>query len=76
MPERWTGEVVGEMHCHNVKAQDLAEEMGVTNEYMSMLLNSKREPPNAEQRVKEALRRIVEAKNAEGKAECPEARQN
>lgn len=76
MPELWTGEVVAAMHCNNISVSELAGEMGVTIPYMSMLLHSRKNPPLAEERVKGALNRLLEARNAEGKAGRAEARQS
>lgn len=58
MPAQWTGEVIGEMHVARISNRELAREMGVTAAYISMILNGDREPPDAEQRVREAVSRL------------------
>lgn len=45
MPEAWTGNLIGKMHNKGITYDDLAEEMGVTKSYISMILNGKRKPP-------------------------------
>lgn len=55
MPAQWTGEIVGKMHMHGIKIQDLAKQLGVTREYTGAVLNGKRTPPNAETRFNAAL---------------------
>lgn len=55
MPAQWTAELIGEMHLKKVSKKMLAEKMGVTPEYVSMVLNGHREPAGAEERFREAL---------------------
>lgn len=59
MPEQWTAGLVGEMHQHQIKQTELAQELGMTPEYICAVLNGKRHPKNAEQRFKAALDLIV-----------------
>lgn len=59
MPEQWTAAVIGKMHLLKVKQIDLAEQMGVTAEYLNAILNGKRCPAGAEQRVNAALDAII-----------------
>ena len=40
----WTGQLVGAMHNANVSARQLADYMGLTPEYVSMVLNGKKTP--------------------------------
>lgn len=58
MPAQWTAEVIGEMHLNGITKRQLASEMGVTPEYVSMVLNGHREPKNAERAMREALHRL------------------
>ena len=39
MPKKWTGNLVGLMHDEKVSFSELAKELGVTNRYVSMVLN-------------------------------------
>lgn len=59
MPAQWTADVIGEMHLNGISKRELAAEMGVTPEYISMVLNGHREPKNAEQTVRDALARLI-----------------
>ena len=59
MLEKWTGEVVGEMHIHRITAQQLAEELGVSNRWVSAVLNGHRTSKNAEQQFKTAVNNII-----------------
>ena len=59
MPEAWTGELVGKMHCARVKVEELAKELGVTRAYVSLILCGHRKPPEAERKLNEAFERIV-----------------
>lgn len=58
MPKEWTGGLVGLVHTHEIRFSQLANELGVTNRYVSMVLNSHREPVGAEATFREAVRRV------------------
>lgn len=60
MPAQWTAELVGEMHLNGVSKKQLAEQLNVTPEYVSMVLNGHREPRRAEERFKEAVKMLIE----------------
>lgn len=59
MPKDWTGDLVGLMHTHKITGIQLAEKLGLTDRYVSMVLNGHREPDGAEQRFKEAVEQII-----------------
>lgn len=59
MPEKWTGELVGLMHNNRITAQQLADELGCTKAYVSMVLNGARTPRGAKERFEEAVKRIL-----------------
>lgn len=59
LPKEWTGEVVKQLHINGIAQKELAEEMGYTKEYMSMVLNSKREPSDVQTRIEEAISSII-----------------
>ena len=62
MPEEWTGEVIGIMHNNKISYKQLAEKLHWHEKYLSAVLNSKRNPSGAEQKVKTALKEILEEK--------------
>lgn len=62
MPEKWTGNLIGQMHCNNVTLEDLANEMGCTKAYISMILNCRRKPPKARERLEEAFKSVLKKK--------------
>ena len=64
MPAQWTADVVGKMHLLRISKRQIAEQMGVTPEYVSMVLNGHREPEGAEGRFREALAVLIEKKEA------------
>lgn len=64
MLAQWIGEIVGQMHSSKVSKAQLAEHMGVSREYVSMILNGHRCPAGAEERLRSAVRELVE-KNKE-----------
>ncbi len=60
MPAQWTADVVGKMHLKKVTKKQLAEKLGVTPEYVSMVLNGHREPDGAEQRFRAAVDELIQ----------------
>lgn len=62
MLAQWISGFVGQKHNHKVKNRELATELGVTEEYVSMVLNGHRTPTNAEEKFNAALNRIIERK--------------
>lgn len=59
MPAKWTGDVVGKMHLHRITIKALAEHMGISDNYVTMVLNGRRKPAGAEQRFKAALDALI-----------------
>ena len=59
MPKEWTGNLVGLMHVHKITNKMLGDEMGVTDRYVSMVLNGHRGPPDAERRFTEAVNKLI-----------------
>ena len=57
--QKWTGVLVGRMHNERVTLQMLADELGLCKGYVSMILNGKRSPPDAEKRLNEAFKSIL-----------------
>ena len=58
MPEIWTGNLIGDMHNKDITYEDLAAEMGITKNYISMILNGKRNPPGIQSRMEAAVKAI------------------
>lgn len=70
MPEKWTGRLIGKMHNEKITYDDLAKALGITKEYVGMILNGKRKPNGIRKRMEEAVdaiikRRSLEVPNAE-----------
>ena len=59
MNKDWTGDLVGLMHNHRITNKKLAAHMGLTNRYISMVLNGHRQPPGAEDRFRRALDELI-----------------
>jgi transcriptional regulator with XRE-family HTH domain len=66
MLAQWIGDFVGRMHRYRVTITQIAHEMGVTREYLSMILNGHREPVGIAERMNEALNSVIDKKNANG----------
>lgn len=59
MPAQWTGELVGKMHIYGVSCRELADRIGCSNKWLSMVVNGHRSPKNAEQRFNAALDELI-----------------
>lgn len=55
------------MHLNGVSNKRLAEYMGITPEYVSMVLNGHREPDGAEQKFIAALQELIQGQNQRSK---------
>ena len=64
MSAQCTGDVIGKLHIHHLKKKQLAERVGVTPEYVSMVLNGHRSPPDAEHRFRAALDALIAEKES------------
>ena len=65
MPEMWTGQIIGKLHVNGITQRQLAEEMGLTEQYVSMLLNSVKPSASAEERMDAAIAAILEKRKGE-----------
>ena len=59
MPAQWTGEIIGQMHNNNITGKMLAAEIGWHEKNLSLVLNSSHPPKNAEQKVRDALGKLI-----------------
>lgn len=60
MPAQWTAEIIGEMHLNGITAKQLAEEVGWHPKYLSQVLNSRVNPKGAYEKLKAALKELIE----------------
>lgn len=65
--DEWTGELIGRMHNAGVKRADLAEEMGCTKAYVTMILNGARTPTLARERLEAAFASVMLKKQKDEK---------
>lgn len=63
MVEEWTGRIVGLLHTHRIMQAELAAEMGVTAQYISMVLNGKKSAKDIDERMESAIQAIIERRN-------------
>lgn len=63
MSTEWTGRIVGLLHTHRITQARLAKEMGVTAQYVSMVLNGKKTSKGIENRMEAAIQAITESHN-------------
>lgn len=65
MTKEWTGRIVGLLHTHRITQTELAAELGLTAQYISMVLNGKKNSKGIEERMETAINAIVERRNTE-----------
>ena len=63
MPEEWTGQVVGIMHNNRISYQQLADKLNWHVKYLSAVMNGKRTPAYAEEKVRNALAELLAESN-------------
>lgn len=68
MPEKWTGELIGKMHNERINRKEVAEELGVTKSYVSMILNGNRSIPGMQERMEAAVAAIIDRRAQPEKA--------
>ena len=61
--KKWTGDLVGLMHVNKISKTELAAELGVTREYVSMVLNGHRDPVDAQKRFTSAIDQIIDKRS-------------
>lgn len=60
MPAQWTADLIGKMHAHRITQFELAKKLGYTPQYVSTVLNGKREPEAAEHKFNAALDELTQ----------------
>lgn len=66
--EEWTIKAAGLMHYNKISNIDVSKKLGVTAEYVSMLLNGKKKPANAETRIMTAISDIIRERKSKNNA--------
>jgi len=59
MPALWTAEIIGKLHVNEVSHKRLAEAVGWHPKYLSAVLNGKKNPAGAENKLRAALEGII-----------------
>ena len=65
MPAQWTGRIVGELHNNKLTLKELAKEVNWNDKYLSQVINSENPPKGAEQKLSDALDRLIEKQKEE-----------
>lgn len=68
MATEWTGRVVGLLHTYRITQAELAAELGLTAQYVSMVLNGKKSPKGIEERMVSAIHTITERRQVNAAA--------
>lgn len=61
--EEWISEAVGKMHINKIKGIDIAKHLGFTAQYISEILNGKKTPKNAKEKILSAIDELCNLKN-------------
>lgn len=59
MLPKWTGEIKGTMHIHEISMQELADELGISKTFLSSLLHGRKSTKDAEFRIRNAMMTII-----------------
>lgn len=59
MAEQWTADIVAKLHLQGITRRELADELGVTAQYVTMVLNGKKSPAGMQERMETAIAEIV-----------------
>ena len=65
MPAQWTGKIVGELHNNKLTLKELAKEVNWNDKYLSQVINSENPPKGAEQKLTDAMNRLIEKQKEE-----------
>lgn len=65
MPALWTAEIIGKLHINGVTHKRLAEAVGWHPKYLSAVLNGKKNPTGAENKIRVALDGIIRDSHTE-----------
>lgn len=65
MPAQWTGRIVGELHNNRITLKELAKEVGWHDKYLSQVINAEQPPKGAEQKLTDAMNRLIEKQGVE-----------
>ena len=65
MPAQWTGRIVGELHNNKLTLKELAKEVNWNDKYLSQVINAENPPKGAEQKLSDALDRLIEKQKEE-----------
>lgn len=60
----WIANAVGKMHVNKISNIDVAKKLNFTVAYVSMILNGKKTPKDAETRIMSAIDEIIAERNA------------
>lgn len=63
LPEPWTGDLIGKMHNHGITYNDLGAKLGITNQYISLILNGFRNPSGIREKMENAVDELIHEKN-------------
>lgn len=64
--DSWIGEAVGKMHLNRITNKALADKLGYTADYISMILRGVKSPAGIEEKVKTAIDEIIAEKEKTG----------
>lgn len=59
MPAQWTGELIGKMHIYGITSIELAKKVNYNPKYLSSVLNGKRSPEGAKNKLFKALEELL-----------------
>lgn len=64
MPAKWTGEIVALLHVNEISQKELAQQLGLTRQYVSLVLSGTKDPSGMEARMRSAIGEIIMSRKA------------
>lgn len=61
--DNWIEKAVGKMHTHKITQIKLAEHLGLTNDYISMIFRGVKNPKGAKEKILTAIDEIIASKD-------------
>ena len=65
MLAQWTAVIVGQMHLNRITAKELSAEVGWHPKYLSAVLNGRKSPAGAEEKLCSAMEKLITQRRTE-----------
>lgn len=67
MADIWAANIAGKLYYHGIKQKDVSRKMGVSRQYVGMILKGERTPEGGRERIEAAVEELIREKIKEEK---------